>query len=206
MQACTEVYGTIGAMDSVDFQGKTDPLILGESLAGTGFGAEEINHNIDELKARYFRYLGQNMEESGSVLLPGVVELLERLTGMESLFTGLLTGNFRDGARIKLGHFGLNRYFGFGVFGDDAAHRNDMPPIARRLLRERYEVDVPFGDIVIIGDTVHDIACARASGAVAVAVGTGWVEREVLLSLGPDHYFEDMSDTDGVLAAITGAA
>ena len=206
MQACAEVFGTIGVMDSVDFQGKTDPLILHESLGGAGLNDDDISRSINDLKARYFRYLASNLEGSGSVLMPGVGKLLERLAGIDSLVTGLLTGNFREGARIKLRHFGLNRYFGFGVFGDDAARRNDMPPIARRLLREQFAIDMPFGDIVIIGDTVHDIACARASGAVAVAVGTGWVDREVLLSHGPDHYFEDMSDTDGVLSAITGPA
>jgi phosphoglycolate phosphatase len=206
MQACTEVFGTMGNMDSVDFQGKTDPLILHESLGVMGFSEDDINRNIDDLKNRYFRYLEHNMKGSGSVLLPGVEELLTRLSGIGSVFRGLLTGNFREGARIKLGHFDLNRYFGFGVFGDDAAYRNDMPPIARRVLREQFEIDIPFEDIVIIGDTVYDIECARASGAVSVAVGTGWAGKEILLSHGPDHYFEDMSDTEEVLAAIAGPA
>jgi phosphoglycolate phosphatase len=206
VQACTEVFGTIGAMDTVDFQGKTDPLILRESLGITGLSEADINRDIEALKRRYFRYLERNMRESGSVLLPGVEELLERLAGMDSVIQGLLTGNFREGARIKLGHFNLDRYFGFGVFGDDAARRNDMPPIARRIMREQFGLDVPYEDIVIIGDTVHDIECARASGAVSVAVGTGWIDREVLLSRGPDFYFEDMSDTEGVLAAIAAYA
>lgn len=200
-----EVFGTVGKMNAVDFQGKTDPLILRESLGVMGFSEDDINRSIDELKKRYFSHLAVYILESPSVLLPGVEELLERLSGMSSVLPGLLTGNFRESARIKLDRFGLNRFFGFGVFGDDAAHRNDMPPIARRILREQYEMDVPFRDIIIIGDTAYDIECARTAGAVSVAVGTGWVEKEALLSHGPDHYFDDLSDTDGVLAAIAGS-
>lgn len=202
IRACSEVFGTVGRMASVDFQGKTDPLILRESLGVMGFSDDDIQRNTDALKQRYFTHLAEYMRESSSVLMPGVEKLLERLSGMVSMLPGLLTGNFRESARIKLDRFGLNRFFGFGVFGDDAAHRNDMPPIARRILRERYELDIPFGDIVIIGDTVYDVECAQVAGAVSVAVGTGWVGKEVLLSHGPDHYFEDLSDTDGVLAAI----
>lgn len=193
-------------MEAVDFQGKTDPLILRESLGVMGFSEDDINRGIDGLKRRYFERLADYIRDSASVLMPGVEDLLERLAGMDSVLPGLLTGNFRESARIKLGHFGLNRYFEYGVFGDDAAYRNDMPPIARRILRERYDIDLPFDDIVIIGDTAYDIECARASGAVSVAVGTGWVGKEALLSHGPDHYFEDLSDTDGVLAVIAGTA
>ncbi len=199
------MFGTVGRMDSVDFQGKTDPLILRESLGVMGFSDDDIDRNTDALKRRYFSHLAEYIRESPSVLMPGVGELLERLSGMDRVLPGLLTGNFRESARIKLDRFGLYRYFGFGVFGDDAAHRNDMPPIARRILREQYALDIPFGDIVIIGDTVYDIECARAAGAVSVAVGTGWVGKDALLSRGPDHYFEDLGDTDSVLAAIAGS-
>ena len=192
-------------MEAVDFQGKTDPLILRESLGDMGFSDDDIDRNTGALKRVTSRHLAEYIRESPAVLMPGVEELLERIAGMESVLPGLLTGNFRESARIKLDRFGLNRFFGFGVFGDDAARRNDMPPIARRILLEQYELDVPFGDIVIIGDTAYDIECARAAGAVSVAVGTGWVGKEALLSHGPDHYFEDLSDTDCVLAAIAGS-
>ncbi|HNW28637.1 MAG TPA: HAD hydrolase-like protein, partial [Spirochaetota bacterium] len=91
-----------------------------------------------------------------------------------------------------------------GVFGDDAAYRNDMPPIARSMLKESFNIDVPYRNIVIIGDTVHDIACAKASGAVSISVGTGWVDPGVLLALEPDYYFQDLSDVDSVMQAILG--
>jgi phosphoglycolate phosphatase-like HAD superfamily hydrolase len=57
-------------------------------------------------------------------------------------------------------------------------------------------------EVVVIGDTPHDIDCARAFGALAVAVGTGQYTREELLAEGPDALFDDLSDVDRVLAAI----
>jgi len=182
-------------MHAVDFQGKTDPLILIESLGIMGYREEDIQRNIEELKNRYFEHLRTNIYDSSSVLLPGVEELLVRLSDSDSVMVGLLTGNFRESARIKLDRFNLNRFFTFGVFGDDAAYRNDMPPIARSMIKESFNIRVADDD---------DIACAKASGAVSIAVGTGWVEPNVLLALEPDHYFKDLSDIDGVMKAILG--
>jgi phosphoglycolate phosphatase len=201
-RACREVFGTIGKMETVDFQGKTDPVILRESLGIMGYGDDDIARNIEELKRLYFSYLRLYMGDRSSVLLPGVEELLIRLSRTDTVITGVLTGNFSESAAIKLGHFDLNRFFRFGVFGDDAPVRNDMPPIARERLLRDFGLDLPYRDIVIIGDTVHDIACARSVGAVACAVGTGWAGRDILLSRGPDHYFEDLSDADRVMAAV----
>jgi len=202
VRACREVFGTVGMMQYVDFQGKTDPLILRESLSTMGFDDVDIERNTDALKERYFRHLAKYMSDSSSVLMPGVGELLDALSRTESVLLGLLTGNFRESARIKLGHFDLNRFFPFGVFGDDATYRNDMPPIAKRILNDDFGLDIPFGDIVIIGDTVYDIECAKRSGAVAVAVGTGWADRESLIARGPDFFFEDLADPGPVIDAI----
>jgi phosphoglycolate phosphatase len=61
---------------------------------------------------------------------------------------------------------------------------------------------MPFNNIIIIGDTVYDIECARHSGSVSVAVGTGWTGRDVLVSHNPDFYFDDLAETDLVIKSI----
>ncbi|HNU92287.1 MAG TPA: HAD family hydrolase [Spirochaetota bacterium] len=201
-RACMEVFGTIGLMPEVNFQGKTDPLILYESLTSVGFERAEIDSRIDELEERYTEYLSGTIHEHEALLLPGIVDLLEKLSAIDGLFIGLLTGNFERGARIKLSRFGLNRYFTFGVFGGDTADRNEMPPIARRKIRGIFGVDIAFEDMIVIGDTVHDVECGRRSGARTMAVGTGWASREELLERNPDLYLDDLGDTAVVLAAL----
>ena len=204
IQACEEVFGTSGAMDTVDFQGKTDPLILRESLEVMGFSEDHIGRNIEALKARYFHYLKINLYEGAQVLLPGVDELLQKLSAVKTILLGLLTGNYRESAAIKLGRFDLNRYFAFGVFGDDAAFRNHMPAIARKIIHDEFGIDIPFRDIIIVGDTLYDIDCAKSAGAVSVSVGTGWIEKEKLLSRAPDYFFDDLGDTQRILDVILG--
>jgi len=202
IQASMDTFGTIGEMRRVDFQGKTDPLILRESLGIWGIGSSKDEKNITMLKTNYFRYLSEYINTHDAIVLPGIVELLEALSDNDRIILGLLTGNFTESARIKLGRFDLNRFFRFGVYGDDAPFRDDLPPVAKKILTEEFGLDIPYSDMVIIGDTIYDIRCARAVGAVAIAVGTGWAPKDALLSEKPDHFFDDFSDIMPVLTAI----
>jgi phosphoglycolate phosphatase-like HAD superfamily hydrolase len=110
-----------------------------------------------------------------------------------------LTGNIRDGARIKLSHYGLYHYFRLGGFGDEHHDRDD---VAREVLRELQGAlaDVLDLDRVwVIGDTPFDVQCARAIGARAAAVATGWHTRDELAPSEPDLLFEDLSDAAPLL-------
>lgn len=201
-EAARETYGTFGNMDRFDFQGSTDPIIIRESLSGNGLDEAAVSRGLPRMKELYFEYLARNIASTGVELLPGVEELLEKLSGLDGVILGLLTGNYEEGARIKLSTHGLFERFSFGVFGDDAAVRNDFPAVAKDRLLSRFNLDLPYRDIIIIGDTVHDIACAKHSGAVSVAVGTGWAGREVLLSREPDFYFDDLGDWKGFIDGV----
>ncbi len=204
-RACRDVFGTTGRMTDIDFQGKTDPLIIYESLLPVGFSRETIDSRLGDLRDGYTGYLSSLIDEHEVVLLPGIVPLLRELNSIESVIVGLLTGNFERGAAIKLSRFDLGGYFSFGVFGDDTADRNEMPPIAREKIRALFGHDIDFSDMVVIGDTVHDVECGKRSGTRTIAVGTGWAAREELLRRGPDYYFADLGETGEVLAALTEA-
>ena len=110
------------------------------------------------------------------------------------MLLGLLTGNFEEGARIKLEHFDLWRYFQCGAFGDDSADRNDLVPFAVERARQCGLDDIEPSRIVVVGDTPHDIACARAVGAVPVGVATGGFTSEQLRESGADIVFEHLAD------------
>ena len=194
IQATKEVFGTIGRMEKLDFQGKTDPVILNESLHMMGFSEEDIRDKTDLLKERYFFHLNENIHKYEVIVFPGIIELLEKLFSMESIALGLLTGNFTESAKIKLSSHGLNRFFRFGAYGDDAPVRNLLPEVAKRRMDELFGTNIAFKDTFIIGDTIHDIRCARYAGAVSVAVGTGWGEPDSLKKENPDHYFNNLEN------------
>lgn len=204
IQATKETFGTIGRMEKIDFQGKTDPVILIESLEMMGFSHSDIGEKSGDLKARYFVHLEENIHKFEVVLFPGIRKILELLSGRDDVILGLLTGNFYESAMIKLASHDLNRFFEFGAFGDDAPVRDLLPAVAKDRISKLYGLDIDFKNTFIIGDTVYDIRCAKHAGAVSVAVGTGWTGHSVLLDEGPDHFFRDLGDTAAFMNLIDG--
>src|SRR5207249_4734188 len=131
----------------------------------------------------------------------GIRPLLDTLAADESCYLALLTGNFESAARAKLEYFDLWRYFPCGAFGDTTPERNSLLPKA---LARIHEIDgrrrAPT-DVVVIGDTPLDVACAAAGGARSIAVATGGYDMEALTRAGADVVFNDLADTRAVLAA-----
>jgi phosphoglycolate phosphatase len=127
--------------------------------------------------------------------MPGVVELLNTLKTIDGCWLGLLTGNIEQGARIKLGAFDLNRYFPVGAFGDDNEDRNGLLPIAVENLREMTDIDIPYSDCVVIGDTPKDVQCSKPFGATSIVVSTGPYSYASLLETGADYVLRDLSHT-----------
>jgi phosphoglycolate phosphatase-like HAD superfamily hydrolase len=134
--------------------------------------------------------------------MPGVRPLLDALASREDAYLALLTGNYRQAARLKLEHFDLWRYFQCGAFADDAPDRNSLVPKALERVRACGGPAVAPADVIVVGDTPHDIACARAAGARAVAVATGPYTAEQLRETGAAVVFDDLSDTEAFLALL----
>jgi phosphoglycolate phosphatase-like HAD superfamily hydrolase len=133
-------------------------------------------------------------------LLPAVVESLERLAARPGeAAVGLLTGNWEPGARTKLAAFDLNRFFAFGAYGCDAVDRSALPPVAleraERALGRRFAP----AETLIVGDSVHDVACARANGIRCLAVATGRTTAAALEAAGADWVVADLTDAEELL-------
>ena len=132
----------------------------------------------------------------------GAIETYAR----DDALVGLLTGNVEAGARLKLASTGLWPLFRVGAFGSDDMDRRRLPAIACERARVVAGREFPFERVTIIGDTPLDVDCARACGAVAVAVATGQHPRDELAACAPDHIFTDFTDVPGAVAALTGSA
>ena len=195
------VLGWEGSSDGNDFSGKTDPQILRE-LVLEAVGSERFESTLDAVLDRYVEELERRLRPEAVVPKPGVARLLERLEAEPDVTLGLLTGNIERGARLKLEPPGFNRYFSFGAFGDDSADRYSLPAIAVARARERTGREFSGRSIVIIGDSVHDVACGRSVGARAIAVATGPTAPEKLAAERPDLLFADFSDVAAAAEAI----
>jgi phosphoglycolate phosphatase-like HAD superfamily hydrolase len=126
--------------------------------------------------------------------MPGIAALLECLTARGDVAVGLLTGNVRQGAQLKLGHYALAHYFAFGGFGDHYFERNDVAREALAAVHRHLQGPVDLGRLWVIGDTPLDILCARSIGARVAAVATGWHSWDELAAEQPDLLLTDLSD------------
>jgi phosphoglycolate phosphatase len=117
-------------------------------------------------------------------VLPGVEALLARLAARRDVTLALLTGNWEGGARVKLSSAGLDGYFGFGAFGDDGIERRELPPVALERARRARGVGAALDRVLVIGDTRHDVDCARAHGLAVLAVATGREDQASLRAAG----------------------
>ncbi len=206
-RALQATYGTPGAVDVYDFRGKTDPRIVWDLMRGAGLDDAAITRGIDAFFAAYLEELRRAIGDGSRVqVMPGVAAVVSALAARDDALVGLLTGNIEAGARLKLAPTGLWPLFSVGAFGSDDMDRRRLPAIARARARLVAGRDFPFARVTIIGDTPLDVDCARACGAVAVAVATGQHPQEELAACEPDHIFADFTDVARALAALTGPA
>lgn len=183
--------------DEVPYSGRTDTAITRDLLRVHDIDPTPANQL--KLRESYLAHLPNSLTSKGGEICPGVPELLAAVAGKPGVVLGLLTGNVRTGARTKLGHFGLWDHFAFGGFGDEHFERDDVARSALASARVHVGRDVDPTDVWVIGDTPLDVSCARAIGAKAVAVATGWHPVEELAGHNPDLLFSDLSDHSRLL-------
>ncbi len=196
--ALVEVFGTTGDLDGYDFVGKTDPQIVLDLMAGAGLERQAVAAALPRFRALYLERLERDLVRERIRLLPAVIELLERLaTRPQAAAIGLLTGNWEPGARAKLAPFDLNRFFPFGAYGCDAVERSALPPVAleraARATGRRFAAE----ETLIVGDSVHDVGCARAHGIPCLAVATGRTPAAALAAAGADWVVADLTAAGG---------
>lgn len=181
--------------ENVSFSGRTDPDIFEAVLAENDLPTSD--EAIAEALEAYVETMQETLSPDDVEVLPGVRPLLSRLDDRSDVHLGLVTGNVEPIAREKLSIHGLDEYFPFGAFGSDHANRTRLPALAaRRGARYTGHAFRPAEHATVIGDTVHDIHCARAVGARAVVVCTGRFERAELSRHSPDLLLDTFRDPD----------
>ncbi len=198
-RALTDVFHVNQEIPPGMLSGRSDRGIIRNLFELNGIAESE--ENIARFVENYLVQLPEALGERSGSILPGVVELIDRLKDA-SAHIGLLTGNMVRGARIKLSHHGLMDHFPFGAFGDLRLTRDEIAHDALQIVREHVHVDVQPEQIWIIGDTPRDIACARAIGAKVIAVATGVHEHAELHGLQPDVVVNDLTDVASLQPAL----
>ncbi|MFI5179863.1 MAG: HAD family hydrolase [Thermoanaerobaculia bacterium] len=200
--ALIEVFGTSGDLSNYAFEGKLDPVIVGELMREAGIENEVVVERLPWALALYLDRLEDALAVERPRLKPCVPELLERVAASPTAVPALLTGNVERGARIKLSAAGLWHRFRFGVFGDEAPRREKLGFLALARAKETTGISFEGRDCIVVGDSPNDVACGKAIGARVVAVATGKTSIERLRAAGADVVFPDFRDLDAASEAL----
>ena len=184
----------------IEIAGRTDSGIARQFFAKHSL--PDTPGNTAAFFESYLDHLVRLLPQKEGRLLPGILPLLDTLKARPDMVLALLTGNLARGAKLKLTHYGVWDYFEFGAYADDHHDRNQLGHFARTRAQQRHGTEFPPERIYVLGDTPHDITCARAIGAVAVAIATGQYSHAQLAEHAPDFLFDDLSDVTAVLAAL----
>lgn len=194
-------FGVAGDLDDIEIAGRTDRWIARHVLAK--YALPVTPENISRYLAGYLRALPQELQNPHAHVLPGVRDLVAALAARGDVAQGLLTGNLRAGAEIKLRHHDLWTPFAFGAFADDSELRNDLGPHAVTRACSHHAVAFPAERVWVVGDTPHDIDCGKAIGASTLAVATGRYTIAELRTHRPTAAYPDLTDTAALLETLT---
>ncbi len=201
------LFGDHVSAEGIEFGGRLDPLIIHDMLGRAGVLASP--QNIRAMRSAYAERFARAIGVSATcTALDGTHELVEALSLLPAVTLGLLTGNFEETGRLKLAAAGFDiERFPVRVWGDDSPHappaRDHLPPVGIERHASLHGTRLPPEQVVIIGDTIHDVSCALAHGCRVLAVATGHNTAAELAAAGAHRVVEDLSRTGDILAWLT---
>jgi phosphoglycolate phosphatase-like HAD superfamily hydrolase len=187
-----ELFGVPDGFARVEFSGRTDLWIMQQRLAEQGIEGD-VQQHVDQLTACYYRLLPEALRQREGYLMPGFPQILAALRDAGARL-GLATGNFSEAARIKLEYYGLAEYFEGGGFGEESLERADVVAAAIRAVAN----GASPSDVLVVGDTPHDITSAAANGAIGIGVATGNYTAEELRDSGAAMVYQDLAEWERV--------
>lgn len=179
--------------EKILLQGRTDLGIFSEYLERHGI--EVTAENLTRFRQAYLELLPDQMRQRPGKVCPGVPQLLARLAADDRFRLGLLTGNSQASAYIKLAHFGIEQWFAFGIYGQNALQRIDLAKEVVECLNQVANSGWQQQQVVVIGDTPADIELGKAVGARTVGVATGSHPLDELHLAAPCVALNDLGDS-----------
>lgn len=197
--ALAQVFGTRGGIKDASFIGATDLGVVHDLMEREGFSPDEINRRFPKLIENYGKALRKKLSTWDKYeVLKGVPRILEKLKEKDVIL-GLVTGNCRVGALIKLERGNLDSHFTLGAYGDETPDRTEIIASAHRRAQKQAGVEIPKENVILVGDSPNDVRAAREYGIRVLAVYSGWTPREELAKLEPTWLYPDLSDTEEIL-------
>ncbi|GAB4031308.1 MAG: HAD family hydrolase [Elusimicrobiota bacterium] len=183
----------------IEVQGSTDKDNFNRAFKAA-FGRKPSKKEFLKLKKAYLEVLPEEVNRAVNSRkyekIKGVEKFLERLSAEKDVVLALATGNFEEGAYLKLAPSGISHYFSFGGFGGDYEKREDMIKAAVKAAEKFLGCDCSSCQIYVIGDTEKDVQAAKAHGYHSGIVMDGFGHPERLRSNAPELIADNFSDIE----------
>ncbi len=191
-RAFKEVFGVEARLDEIKFAGKIIPNIIRELAEFKGVPKKIVESKLSEAIKKVEFYAKVSVERGSVKVLPGTTKLLKYLKEKNNVL-GIITGSPKDVTLAALEKGGIKDYFDVFVFGSEGKSRSELVGLA---IEKAGRMGGKFSgrNVVIIGDSTHDIDCAKPHGATTIAVSTGFHSKKELMAHSPDFIFKDFTD------------
>lgn len=200
-RAFHELYQIENSWGEVTPDGKTDQMIFGE-IFKRHFKRNPTTAEIEKIFKNYARHFDLEIDITpGFEIMPGIPELLTRLSNLSHITLGIATGNIAEVSHFKLRRANLQGYFRFMGTASDS---HDRPTLVRQAIERGQALAGPVkkNSIFVFGDAVADIIAAKKNGVRVIAVATGSTPKEELAGHAPDYLFDDLSDPESLMRII----
>lgn len=195
----SEVFGTRNEVEinTHDFNGMVDKKMLRGVAQKYDISQKEVDKQFEEVKKIFHRHLKSAVDNKHIEYFPiaEAMTLVQKIAKLSHIHYGVLTGNIEPNAWVKLKSAGVEKHFSFGAFGDSVDERADLVKLAIDTARTHFKTHFPSEEIIVIGDTTHDISAGKAHGTKTIGVSTGITNtREQLKNAGADIAVESLMD------------
>jgi phosphoglycolate phosphatase len=191
--AFDDLYGIPADIGKYTDAGMTEPEVARLTFERV-LRRDPTKPELDRLMSRRMEFLPRTVAESRAFrVLPGARQTLDRLHAAGYLL-GVTTGGVEAAARIKLARAGLDHYFTFGGFGSDSSDRVELT--RRAIERAGAALGEPLdpSQVLVVGDTPHDVDAAHGAGAVAAGVASGRFDVAALRAAGADYVLRSLEE------------
>jgi len=195
-------FGKDAWLHEIDHAGRSQPDGLHALAMVKGIPEPVFQGKAPEMmKEFYTEFVASLPADSTKFILPGAIELLERLSKTKSILV-LYTGDSPVVAQGILKATGLDRYFSYQVFGTEFERRSDMIRAAIKKVKEKTDREFKGSDIVVIGDSIRDVECGKEFNAITIAVATGQHTSVQLAKVNPDLLVSSLAETKAIIDTI----
>jgi phosphoglycolate phosphatase-like HAD superfamily hydrolase len=192
-KAFKEVFNVDAQLTDINFAGEIIPNIVRGLGELKGVPKDVVESKLTETIGRIGSFFKESVAKGEIRVLSGVRELLEKLR-KRNHFLGVVTGNPEDITQTILEKSKLKGYFDIFVYGSEGKDRVEL--VGRAIAEAERKFGTRFfgKNVVIVGDSVHDVECGKPHGALTIAVTTGFYSKEELMRHSPDYLFQDLTD------------